>query len=187
MKKLALNMGTLFLTIGLCLISFNSNSQDIKLTRQEQKEARRAELVANYQVLDNLLERKSFVLEADFLSNQYGNRIPVTSLLNFIKVDSSNVVLQTGSNNNLGYNGVGGVTAEGSINNWNIVKDFKHLSYNLRFSLVTNIGIYDVFITISADNRAQATITGLTRGKLIYDGRLETIANSRIFKGQNTR
>lgn len=40
MKTSTIKLSSLFLTIGLLLISFNSNSQDIKLTRQEKKEAR---------------------------------------------------------------------------------------------------------------------------------------------------
>lgn len=186
MKKSTYKMSSLFLTLGFCWITLNSNSQDIKLSRQEQKEAKRAELVANFQVLDTLLERKTFVLEADYLQNQYGNRIIVPAMLNFIRVNSSRVVLQTGSNVNPGYNGVGGVTAEGNLNRWSLVRNFKNLSYNLQFSVVTNIGIYDVAMTISADNFAQATITGLSRGKLIYEGHLAALDNSSVYKGQNS-
>jgi hypothetical protein len=186
MKKLTTNLGFLVLTIGFCLITHNSNSQDSKLTRQEQKEAKRAEMYSNYQVLDTLLERKKFVLKADFLNNQYGNRIHVIPTLNFVKVDASNAVLQIGSNNNLGYNGVGGITAEGKLDSWKLVKDSKNLSYYIQFSAVTNIGVYDVSMIISADKSALATITGLRGGMLIYDGHLETINNSAVYKGQTT-
>lgn len=186
MKKLAFNIGSLFLTFGFCWISYNCYSQDIKLNKQEQKEAKRDEMVANYQVIDTLLERKNFVLEADFLQNQYGSRISVPQYLNFIRVDSSKVVLQTGSYRNLGYNGVGGVTAEGRLERWNLVKNFKSLSYFLQFSVITNIGFYDVSMTINADNNVRARITGLTPGELIYEGHLQTIDNSAVFKGQNT-
>ncbi len=185
MKKLTINLGSLFLTIGFCMITYNSSSQD-KLSKQEQKETRKAELNANYLVLDTLLERKSFVLEADFLNNQYGNRIHVTPMINFLRVDSSNVVLQIGSNYNLGYNGVGGITAEGSIGRWRLVKDPKNLNYFLQFNALTNIGSYDISMTVNADNFAQATISGLRGGLLIYEGHLETIDNSTVFKGQNS-
>jgi hypothetical protein len=185
MKKIAYKMGRLFLTVGLCLISFNSNAQDIKLTRQEQKEARRSVMVANYQVLDSLLASKNFVLKADFLEDKYGERIVVVPVLNFIRVDSLNAVLQTGFGTSLGYNGVGGVTAEGRINNWEIVRNNKNLSFYLQFNILTSIGYYDVSMMISADNFVQATITGLTRGMLIYDGHLETNINSGVYKGQS--
>jgi hypothetical protein len=186
MKTSILRSESLFLIIGLILISFNSYSQNVKLSKQEQKEANRDKEYFNFQVLDTILENKSFVLEADYLENQYGNRRPVLSDLNFIKVDSSDAVLQTGSNVYLGFNGVGGVTAEGNIKGLEIVKNLKNLSFNLKFTVISNIGIYDVYMTINSDRIARATITGLTRGKLVYDGRIKTIYNSRIYKGSNS-
>ena len=186
MKTSIFKLESLFLAIGLFLISFSSNSQDNKLSRQEQKEARRDKQYFNFQVLDTILKNKSFVLEADFLENEFGNRRPVLSDLNFIKVDSSDVVLQTGSNYNMGFNGVGGATAEGNISNMKIVKNLKNLTFYLRFSVLTNIGIYDVIMTINSDRAARAIITGLTRGKLVYDGRIKTIENSGFYKGMNS-
>jgi hypothetical protein len=186
MKKLTLIPEALFLTIGLCLISLKSNSQDIKQTRQEQKEAKRAVMALNFQILDTLIQGKDFVLKADFLENQYGDRVPVASALNFIRVNSSKAVLQTGSNTRIGFNGVGGITAEGGIERWEVNKDFKHLNYTLQFGVVTNIGFYDITMMIGADNHARAIISGLSRGKLIYDGHLETVDNTNIFKGQNS-
>ena len=143
-------------------------------------------MVANFNILDSLLSAKSFVLEADFLQNTYGLKVPVNSTLNFVKVDASNGILQTGSNFDMGYNGVGGVTAEGSIGSWKIYKDFKKLTYSLKFSLFTNLGNFDIFMIVTADNHATATISGSTSGKLTWEGHLETINNSRVFKGQNT-
>jgi hypothetical protein len=186
MKTIKLIMANLFFVLGFSLIPLYVNSQDIKLNQQERKEVRKAQMAANFYIMDSLLNAKSFVLEADFLRNKYGVRVPVMSGLNFIKVDKSNGVLQTGSNDNMGYNGVGGVTAEGRIGIWEIKKYPKKLSYTLRFSLLTQIGHYDVFMTISSDNNASATITGLWPGQLTWEGHLETIYNSRVFKGQNT-
>jgi len=186
MKKLSFYLCILFLTFGFCGIPYKSYSQEIKLTRQEQKEARKAALYANFQSLDTLLGRKTFVLEANYLHNQYGNPVPVTSILNFIKVDNPKVVLQTGNNFNQGYNGVGGVTAEGDLQNWKITRNLKHLSYTISFSVTTNIGAYDVFILVGADNTATATITGLTRGSLTYQGNIVAIYNSVVYKGQKT-
>jgi hypothetical protein len=174
------------MSIGLLLVSFHSNSQDIKMTRQEKKEASKIAQYANFQVLDTMIQRRSFVLEADYLENQYGNRTPVISTLNFVRVDTSNVVLQTGSNYRLGSNDVGGTTAEGSMQNLKIEKDFKNLCFSLSFSVSTNIGFFDVYMTINSDRNARATISGLTPGKLIWTGRIETVNDSRVFKGRNT-
>jgi hypothetical protein len=186
MKTIKINIASLFMAIGFFGISLYSNSQDIKLSRQEKKEVRKAQLTENFYLLDSLLNSKTFVLEANFLQNRYGDRIPVGSILNFIMVDGSTGVLQTGSESNLGFNGVGGVTAEGTIGNWEMHKNLKQLSYMLNFSLLTNLGNYDVTMRVTSNNRAMATIRGLTPGQLSWEGRLRTLEDSRVFKGQNS-
>jgi hypothetical protein len=186
MKTMKFKTVSLFWILGLLFISLNSYSQQGKLSRQELKEVRKAQRVANFYILDSLLNARSFVLKADFLQNKIGDRINVVPTLNFIKVHETSGILQTGSNSRMGYNGVGGVTAEGSIGKWIVYKDEKHLCFSLQFSLLTNIGYYDIFMTISSDGRAKATISGLTSSKLTWDGYLETVENARIFKGQNS-
>ncbi len=186
MKTSTVKLSSLVLTIGLLLVSFNSNSQETKMTRQEKKDARKTVQYANFQALDTMIQSRGFVLEADYLENQYGNRTPVTSTLNFVKVDISNVVLQTGSDTRLGSNDVGGTTAEGSIQNLKIEKDLKNLSFSITFSVATNIGIYDVYMTINSNRRGKAIISGLTAGKLIWYGRIESLNESRVFKGRNS-
>jgi hypothetical protein len=186
MKTSFLKLESLILIFGLFLIPFSVSSQDVKLSRQEKKEAKKEKRYFNFQVLDTLIQSKRFILEADFLQNEYGSRIPVMSNLNFIKVDVTNAVIQTGSNSNFGYNGVGGATAEGSIRGLKVEKNLKNLSFNIRFTVVTDIGIYDVDMAINSDRSARATLSGLSRGKLIYDGRIESIRKSGFFKGQNS-
>jgi Domain of unknown function (DUF4251) len=186
MKTMKINVASFFWILGFFLISINCNSQDINLSRQEKKELRKAQMNANFIILDSLLNAKSFVLEADFLQNTYGDRISVVSNLNFVKVDKSKGVLQTGSDFRVGYNGVGGVTAQGTVGGWKLSKNLKSLSYSLRFNLLTNIGDYDIFMTVTSDNHATATITGSGPGRLTWEGHLKTVNNSGVFKGLET-
>lgn len=186
MKKSILNVGGLFLSVGFFFITLNSYTQDVKLNRQERKAVRETVRTAQFIYLDTLLQSKSFVLEADFLQNQYGDRIQVTPLLNFIQVNSSDIIMQTGTSPDRGFNGVGGVTAQGTIGSYKIFKNSKQSSYQIRFTVHSNIGSYDVSMIVSSNQRARAEITGLSRGKLIYDGRLVSLGNSRTYKGWNS-
>jgi hypothetical protein len=186
MKKVMIKIGRLILAGGFLMIPLIINSQDIKFTRQEKKEARAAERLANFHALDSLIEGKNFVLEADFLENQYGNRHPVSSVLNFVKVEPQRVVMQIGSNSYLGYNGVGGITVEGNMERWKIYKNIKRSSIALQFTVTTNLGTYDISMTVNADNSARAVISGYTRGKLIYSGSLVAYNNSNVYKGQSS-
>ena len=186
MKASILNLKKWFLAIGLLFISVYCNSQEVKLSREEKKEAKRDKEFYSFQVIDSMLQKKNFVLEADYLENQYGYRSPVMSAVNFIMVDSLRAVLQTGSNSLYGSNGVGGTTAEGSLSRLKITKDIKNLSFFLRFTVNSEIGVYDVSMTIYSNNQARATISGMTRGKLIYVGRIVTRYNSGVYKGRNS-
>jgi hypothetical protein len=186
MKKLSFYSGSLLFVIGFTLISYSSKAQDVKLSKQEKKDLEQAALYANYNAMDTLIGRKTFVIEADYLQDLTGNRVFVNSVLNYILVDSLKAVLQTGSNSRSGYNGVGGVTAQGNIQNYKVVKDPKKLTYNVSFTVMTNVGIYDVTMDISANTNASATISGLSRGRLTWYGRFQNLYRSNVYKGQET-
>ena len=186
MKTMKIFLAGLLVLSGLLGHFVNSSSQDVKPDKKSRKEAKKAQLTANFYVLDSLLRSGRYVLEADFLQNKYGTRISVPPMLNFIRVDGPKGVLQTGSDTRVGYNGVGGVTAEGSIVDYRITNDFKNLSSSVTFNLISTLGNFDIFLTVSADNNSTATISGATSGRLTWDGHLVTLKNSRAFKGTNT-
>ena len=186
MKTSIIRIERLLVGIGLLLISLQASSQDNKPSKEERKAAKRDQDYYNFQVVDTMVQNRSFVLEADYLENQYGIKRPVNSLINFIKLDSLKAVLQTGSNLAEGSNGVGGATAEGTISGLKITKNTKNLTFFLRFTIVSNIGIYDVAMTIYSNKNARAEISGLGPGKLIYDGRITNLWESGTYKGRNS-
>jgi hypothetical protein len=186
MKTIKYISAIFLLAAGLLAIPANALAQDSRITRQEMKKIREARMEANFRVLDTILKRKDFVLKAEYLQNRYGDRIMVTPLLNFIKIEGDNGILQTGNNSGLGLNGVGGVTAEGTIGKWQIRPDAKRLLYTLQFSLSTNIGHYDVVMTVRPDGSSRATISGISSDKLTWEGHLEVSGNTRVFKGYNS-
>lgn len=190
MKTFKFQLVLFLMLAGLLGISFQASSQDFsnnqKLTRKEKKEADRANLIANFKAIDTLLQNKTYVLEAEYLQNRLGDQIPVARNINFVRVNSDQVILQTGNNFDSGYNGVGGVTAEGTLNNYKVISDEKKLNHTVFFSTTTQIGTYDIVLRIGADAHATATITGFSRGSLTYRGNLVALYNSRVFKGRNS-
>ena len=185
MKRLKFNTLSLFLTIVLLGISLNTFSQDKKERRTERKEKRQAIELANFNKIDSLVKLRSFVIEADILQNNWGYRRNVSSSINFIRVNATRCVIQTGSDSRLGNNGVGGVTAEGDIATWEVTRNEKNMNYFVRFSVTTNIGSYDVTLNLSSDTRASATVSGLTPGSLTWGGHIVSLNKSRVFKGQD--
>jgi len=174
MKKSAIIMLAMFLTMNLAAQKPGNAPKT--------KEQKAAEREARFVGIQHLLEDQAFVLEADFLGNGFDRR-PVVASLNFILVDSSASVVQTGNNFGIGYNGVGGLTVEGRISKYNIVRDKKRKFFTVNWNMSSAIGFYTISMHVSASGRATATLTGNTSGRLVYDGWLIPADESRTFTG----
>lgn len=182
MKAIVVIMLSLFLAGSLTAQESTTSRQALK---QQRKAHRDSVENMEYQLTKNMVDSMSFVLEANYLANQVGYRVPVTSSLNFIMVDSSHVVLQTGRNAGMGSNGVGGVTADGSISHWTVRKDAKNKSFYITMDVMSNIGIYSVFMNVYSSGRATARLSGLWPGQLVWEGNLVPINATRTYKGRS--
>jgi len=156
-----------------------------KLTKQERVELRKAEEEAISRMVDSLIQKRKFVLEADYLSNQTGNRIIVNNLINFIIVDSARIIIQTASTTGIGgYNGMGGITARGNITGFEVKRTGRNNEvFYIRLIATTSIGPYDIFFNILPNSMTDATISGIRSGKLNYHGYIKPLETSRVFKG----
>lgn len=154
-------------------------------TSLSKKEIRKAQKEKLFQMVKDMIQNRSFVLEADFLQDKYGRRISVSNGINFVSVDSTEAIIQVGSNYGLGPNGVGGVTAKGMITDWELTEHKKSNSFVLRINVMTSIGIYDLHFSISQSGQTTAKLTGLRSGSLTFDGDLVPWENSSIYEGRS--
>jgi hypothetical protein len=152
--------------------------------KQKQREARDKEREKNIEMTSQMVKLHRFVLEADYLSNKYGVRIPVSRDINFIMVDSTDAVLQTGSAFTLGYNGVGGETVSGRITKFDYGMTGRNKdSYSIRMVVLSPVGVYDITLLINPEGYADASIRGNWSGQLNYHGRLVPLGLSRVYEG----
>ena len=172
MKRTGLNTRKLFLLVLMVISAITVNAQEKKLTKEEKKAKRKQEIEASFMSLDSLLQSRRFVLVAEFLQLRTGERVNVNSQINFVKVNIDKATLQVGGGSGMGYNGLGGVTAEGEISSWKLEKTEKNHSFTLRFSISSIVGHYDILIVIPAQNYASATVTGLGPGTMTCVGHL---------------
>ncbi len=178
MKKLVLMF---VMVLSTSIIFAQSTNQYSTLTR---KEKRKAELERQYQLTKDMLENQNFVLESDYLQNRYGYRIPVSSNINFVKVEPNDeAVIQIGSNWRFGPNGVGGVTAKGKITSWDVTTNQKNKTFNVKMGVMTPIGMYDLNFSVMAGGQATAQLTGLRGGRLTFDGDLVPADQSGVYEG----
>lgn len=156
--------------------------------RKFQREQKKADLGAEAELAAELtrymVNNQQFVLEADYLSDRYGNRIPVSSMINFIKVDSTEGVMQLGNAYSIGYNGVGGSTVEGRVSNYEAMRVGKKKdAWSVSMIMQTALGSYNINLMINAGGHADATIRSNWPGQINYHGDLVLINQSRTYKG----
>ncbi|MEE9463674.1 MAG: DUF4251 domain-containing protein [Bacteroidales bacterium] len=161
------------------------SKQEIKKLQKEQKKAEKAaEEERMAEVTRFMVHQQQFVLEADYLSDKYGQRVPVTPTINFVLVDSVAGTVQFGSAQDIGYNGVGGVTVDGRITKYEYsVVGKKEDSYSIRLILMSSIGTYDITLMVNSQGYADASIRGNWSGQLNYHGKLVPLTLSRVYKG----
>ena len=154
--------------------------------QQDHKLNELADSVASIQAIA-AIRNKDFVLEADNVTFRNGNTVLVNSTPNFISVKGNRAVVQISpSNYASGPNGVGGVTVQGAISNYQVQTDKKgrvYLSMN-----VNGIGIsaqIELFIT-PGSNYSQATIYPNFNSNTVWvDGTIVPYENSNVFEGSS--
>ena len=162
-------------------------AQSKKETKKAKKEAKKVMLTANFYAQDTLINIREFVLEANYLQGRRGELVSVSSNINFVKVLGDKGTLQTGSNNAIGFNALGGVTAEGNISNYKVTQNTKSLTHRITFDLISSgLGVYNIVINVMANNTASATITSTDSTHLTWKGELVALFNTNVFKGQDT-
>jgi hypothetical protein len=131
-----------------------------------------------------LVETQQFVLEADWLSDKYGNRIPVTSTINFVMVDSTEGVMQLGNAFAVGYNGLGGSTVEGRISDYKVKTiGKKKNAYNIYMNFQSTLGNFNINLMVGGDGSADANIRSNWPGQLNYHGDIVPLGQARVYKG----
>ena len=190
MKKLVLYL--FIFSFGLTSFAQEEEGQmsrkELKQIAKEEKKAKRAaEDEQLKEVTDLMLHMHRFVLEADYVGDGKGQRIPVSSNINFIGIDSTEAVIQLGTVHGSGYNGVGGITVDGRVTKYDlqIIEGKRGKSYSLMVNIMTNVGIYDITFLISELGYTDATIKSLRAGQLQYSGKLVPIGLSRVYKGSS--
>lgn len=179
-------MKTIFIMIVALILANTLSAQEntpqdqVTKSKKEKKAEKESLQTKQSEELYTMLNGKKFVLEADYLVTDKSDRISVTSNLNFIMVDSNVAIIQVGKNVGVGGNGVGGTTAKGTITSWQIDKNEKKKSLNVRMSINTTIGFFSVSMYIPSNNTATATITPIG---IDLVGKLVPLDKSIVYEG----
>lgn len=172
----------------LTLMAGNVHAQEFeKLTGAERKAIQEKLDSLMYVEAEKAISDKDFTLEADKVEFKYGQTAFVNPNTNFVSVTGDKSVVQVAFNVPVsGPNGIGGITLDGNISNYEVKKDKKgniNVSMNVMgtgISALVNISLY------SGSNKASVTITpNFNSNRLTLTGVIVPSSSSRVFKGRS--
>lgn len=159
--------------------------EEKRKTEQREQEVKNLPDLVYHSLSASALREKRFVLEADQVAFKRGRNAFVNSSTNFVSLFDNEAVVQISPLESVGgFNGVGGITLDGTASNIKIHEDKKK---NIRLSMnVTGVGIsaqVEIRLTHGSD-KANVTINpDFNSHRIELIGRIVPYENSEIFKG----
>lgn len=193
MKKVAylfsMVLAMVFLSTGMVY------SQNSKITRKEKrklehlrrKKNHKMDLALSVQYYKNLLKKKYFVFTADFVVNDEGISFVTDPQINFVSVIGDSVTFQLGRDGRIGWNGVGGITAHGRLQDYKFNPGNKKRGMIVSSSAIMNGPFQPPNFTlyVSEDGTAQMVLQ-LGNGEILnLSGRIYSPGNSGVYEGES--
>lgn len=138
----------------------------------------------NTTLLEQMMKTRNFILEADNLRQEASRSYNVQPNLNFVKVNDDNAVIQMGSTTGVGFNGLGGITIEGDVTDYEL--DTSDGNYNVNFTVDSPSGFFDVFVDTSDPQIAEARVSSIRGNQITFSGKLVPPSSASVTTGTPT-
>ena len=182
MKKYSILILVAFLIPAtLCAQDIQGNQ---KLTKEQRKELRKQKTLENRQKMVGLLKSKQWILEANTVYDRYNQSYILDPTINFVGINGKEAALQLGFNGVVGWNGVGGVTVEGTVTSYKVNEDKSGPSVSMRFS-GRGAGSANIHVTVNSTGNATARVNGDFGSRITFQGQLVPVSESRVYQGQS--
>ncbi len=159
-----------------------------RIQRKKRKVARLKASLRSRAYYANLLKRHYFVFQADQLYGPGGVSYPVSPDVNFFAVVKNKVVLQFGFQGVLGWNGVGGLTAEGFLAKY-VFRGEKPLRKALSVSGTIRPrgggGQPYFYMTVNNNGNAYLDVLMIGGGRIRMSGQVVAPSQAAVYKGQS--
>jgi hypothetical protein len=181
MKKLSI----LMIFLLLAGVGFAQDSKEDKKAAKKAKKAAQAEQnLANTAMLVALFETKAFVLEANTLYDKSKKSYVLSSNYNFIGFDGKYSTIQLSFIGLVGWNGVGGVTADGKIVKMETTVKEGKPGFTCSASVQNKGGNFiTMLFRVNADGSARVTMSGNFGEQLSFYGNIVPLAETTVYKG----
>ena len=174
--------------ISFIIITINTSvaQENKKLSRKEKKELKKQKQAEQKKAILELLESKTWVIEAHTVFDRYNQSYQINPTINFVGINGEEGALQLGFDGLIGWNGVGGVTIDGSVTKYEIKegKESGSPSVNLRFQ-GRGVGSATINITVNSSGQANARVSGDFGDRITFSGMIKSIEESAVYKGQS--
>lgn len=170
----------------LFTINVSIAQQNKKLSRKERKELKKQQQIEQKKAILNLLKGQAWVIEAHTVFDRYNQSYQLNPSINFVGIKGEEGALQLGFNGLIGWNGVGGVTVDGTITKYEIKegKEKSNPTVNLRFQ-GRGIGSASITINVNSSGQATARVSGDFGDRITFSGIIKSINDSSVYKGQS--
>ena len=182
-------MNTIGMIILVVLSQLGVPSQASDKTKKELRKQEKAEkklekeriLKQNLDSIRSMVQSKTFALEVNMLRGRHST-INVLDANNFIKVNGDQVLIQTAFPHRFGFNGLGGITINGRITQYDIFEDDNNVRINMQVSTI-ELGHASLSITLNAPGNAWAYLRGNFGLQVSFNGQFAALDDTRQFEG----
>ncbi|MEM9325316.1 MAG: DUF4251 domain-containing protein [Bacteroidota bacterium] len=179
MKKIGI---LAFLSITWCAeVMGQPEGGDQKISKKQQRKEARAEKLVE---IEQMVHDRSLILQATSLQNRYGARSFTLDNNNYILIDGERFVLQTSNPLYAGLNGVGGVTAVGSISTFEVIQDEKRKAISVIAQVNTpTLGQGTLTLQLNGSDFERATFSSVWGVVVTFIGPVSTLEDALVFEG----
>ncbi|MGK7392628.1 MAG: DUF4251 domain-containing protein [Candidatus Cyclobacteriaceae bacterium M2_1C_046] len=180
----------IFFALGLNPVNAQeklSKKEQRKIEKREQKKEEKELLKRYKEAYYKIARDSSFLIEANILAtNNNMNTFMVNNDLNFFKIDGDRFVLQTSSNIRMGQNGLGGITIEGRVLDYEVKKGKGEKPITINADVMSTVmGHSIVNIIIHANGQGMARVTDNRGNDITFRGDTYSLDGvSTAFEGQ---
>lgn len=160
--------------------------EEKKLSKKEKKEWKRQQLEGQRQAILDLLESRTWVIEAHTVYDRFNQSYQLNPTINFVGVKENEGALQLGFNGLIGWNGVGGVTIDGQVTRYEVKDGQKDNTPTvvLRFQ-GRGVGFATINVSVNTSGQATARVSGDFGERISFSGIIKSLEESMVYKGQS--
>lgn len=160
-----------------------SKREQRKIEKAEKQRLKEEERQRSRDLVLSLVKDQAYVLEATTLTGRYGQIYQASPNTNFVKVEGEQIIIQTANNFGVGYNGLGGITINGTIKEYQVDQEKGGVSVFIRFHDPV-LGLSTLNLSVQDSGNARATVLGNWGGRVTFQGQFVPLEESRVYKGR---